>query len=335
MIEDSGRAATDSLVDAGALKSEILELREQLKSIADQLEGQSRMLRVAIEASDDIIIEVDARTGALTLDSEKLFRLYGVPSACKDLNYLMEMAYQRLHPDDKRRFLDEYQVNADGTFPIKLKRKTGEFRFFVEENMCYCLQITSTPISSTTEGVSRLFVHIKNITQQKAQADLFKDISNQDSLTGAYNLKAIRDKVTQHLVLRGKSGVLIVFGIDKFELISETMDPEYESGAMSMLVRILKSKVRREDFVAKTRNDEYLMFITGPRSRKALSKDVEEIMKTYSEYLKSREMPKGVSVTAGISMAPTDGEDFDALYEKADKALRSVAPQGRIRYAFV
>ena len=302
--------------------NELENLRLSMAEIERRVLNSERTLGFITDASDDIIIEVQPRTGEMKLDSAKLFRLYGIPTSCQTLNDLMANLYGRLHHDDKRRFLSDFQVMSDGSFPLNMRTKTTQYRF-LEHDDRYCrLQISASLYFDDSDN-DLLFLCIRNTTGIYP-ADSHDFLSEQDSLTGAYNMEALGDRVKMHLSYRKSEGILVIYRLSNINLVKENASFGIGNEAISEFMRLIRRGIRQDDYIARTDPEEYTVFITGNRSKKAMERGIFEVKKRFSEYLEERQLPTGISVSAGIAFAFENDADFEALRAAAEKSMSTV-----------
>jgi len=276
-----------------------------------RLHALERKLCFVMDVSDDIIIEVQPRTGEMKLDSAKFFRLYGIPVSCLTLNELMAQLYSRLHSEDKRRFLSDFQVMSDGSFPMNMRTKTHQYRFLEQDDQCRQLQISaSLYFNGTVEDV--LFICIRNTTAGYSP-DLHDFCGRQGDLTGAYNTNALEGRVTMQLSYKKTEGILAIYRLSNLELISEEMSAGSEAEAIAEFMSLIKRGIRQDDYIARTRPDEYMIFINGNRSRSAMERGVFEVKKRFAEYLEKKQLPSGITISVGIAFVAETDASFEAL----------------------
>jgi PAS domain S-box-containing protein len=79
------------------------------KNMEEALRQSEERLRLAIEATNDAIWDIDLKTGAVSWN-DTYSTLYGRPERADSLQFWID----RIHPEDRERTVDDYQATLDG-----------------------------------------------------------------------------------------------------------------------------------------------------------------------------------------------------------------------------
>jgi diguanylate cyclase (GGDEF)-like protein len=167
--------------------------------------------------------------------------------------------------------------------------------------------------------------------EQKAQkisqkAKQFEKAAMRDGLTGlfsrgAFDLK-IRDAV---LECRGnkKSFVLIMFDVDKFKSINDTLGHIAGDKVLKKVAECLEETFRKDDVIARYGGDEFVAFICDVTESMA-----KERIDDFNRNLKKRRFVShkageiSLTVSAGVATL-VEGDTVESVIERADSAMYS------------
>jgi diguanylate cyclase (GGDEF)-like protein len=184
-------------------------------------------------------------------------------------------------------------------------------------------------------GGSWVAVH-QDITEQKRAEEKIAYMAHHDALTGLPNRVLLRDQLTRHLsnVKRGASLAVLCLDLDYFKQVNDTLGHPIGDALLCAVSTRLSECIRDTDFVARLGGDEFAIIQTDveqPTSASALANRVVEAMaKPFN--LDGHEIVIGTSV--GISVAPNDSMEPDALLKNADMALYRAKDHGRNGFSF-
>ena len=110
--------------------------------------------------------------------------------------------------------------------------------------------------------------------------------------------------------------------LDKFKLFNDTYGHRQGDELIRNIALVLKSSVRKPDFVARYGGDEFVIVMPETGSHDA-HKLVERIKEKINIYRQERVMEscESVSVSIGPATLPDEAQDIDTLINKADKNL--------------
>ncbi|MCR5684197.1 MAG: diguanylate cyclase [Lachnospiraceae bacterium] len=172
---------------------------------------------------------------------------------------------------------------------------------------------------------------------QKVLSEYTREIKAEaarDPLTGLWNRSYAIDVINDYFRDKRHSGCFFMIDMDGFKGINDTYGHIVGDNCIVKLARLLKSVIREDDVICRIGGDEFIIFFAGTNSRSFASSKAEEIILGLENdpLLENAEIKPSVSI--GISLTPTDGNDFDTLYNKADKALYYVKNNGKHNYHF-
>ena len=147
--------------------------------------------------------------------------------------------------------------------------------------------------------------------------ELLAIASRTDPLTGALNRRGFQQASAALLagVSRlGHPASLVLLDLDKFKAFNDSHGHAAGDELLCWAVARIRSSLRPTDSLARLGGDEFVVLLAGA-DRPAAQAAVRRI----GEDLASR-----VSVSCGIASAPSDGDDIDALYRRADAELYDV-----------
>jgi diguanylate cyclase (GGDEF)-like protein len=189
-----------------------------------------------------------------------------------------------------------------------------------------------------------VFVRIYNMLQVKLLLDEAREhakqleaMALQDPLTGLANRRVLPERVRTaiaHARRNSKHVAIVCLDLDGFKQVNDTLGHPAGDRLLQMVADRLLEAVREEDTVARLGGDEFVVAlwdVTGhPGAAIVARKLVNAIARPYRIYDKT----VSVTTSAGISVFPVHGEDFDVLLRRADAALYEAKQKGKNTYRF-
>ena len=245
-----------------------------------------------------------------------------------------------VHPDDKSRVKSsilQSLSNGDGlNLEHRVVRSDGSVRFV--------LQISEH--RSDPKSPDRMVVTLQDITNRIDTEKRMHALAYYDDLTGLPN----RSLLIQHLDRLLKSAernptmiAVIVFGVDKFDKVVESLEHESAENLIRMIAERVKYSCRESDLLsrqssgnldeedvnyqqltAKLRNDEYVIVLSEINSLQAASVFLQRLMEQFKKAFQLKDRKVFLTTTAGISLAPIDGKSTNQLIKFAEIAKGSV-----------
>lgn len=169
--------------------------------------------------------------------------------------------------------------------------------------------------------------NVESITNQQ----IF-DKASKDALTGAFNKGALLEKgpelIRRSEVLTEPLSV-ITFDIDHFKKINDTHGHPGGDHVLKELGSLMSSKlVRANDYFSRYGGEEFVLILQGTTLKTAMEV-AERIRTTVQEHLFSFDN-KLIPVTISIGVSSRkNGDSWEKLYERADKALYQSKQGGR------
>lgn len=158
-----------------------------------------------------------------------------------------------------------------------------------------------------------------------------------DALTRLPNRELARDRLMQALAdakRHNKQVALVLLDLDHFKNINDTLGHTAGDQLLRAVAQILVNTLRQSDTVSRPGGDEFLMVLKDLPDLDAVTPVVAKVMEELSKPIAVNGQDLSISASMGIAMAPSDGEDFDTLLQRADTAMYRSKDEGRNTYRF-
>ncbi|MCR5418689.1 MAG: diguanylate cyclase, partial [Lachnospiraceae bacterium] len=174
---------------------------------------------------------------------------------------------------------------------------------------------------------------------QKVLAEYTREVRTEaakDPLTGLWNRSYTVDYINEYFKDKRHGGCLFMIDMDNFKRINDTYGHIVGDSVIIKLSEALRTVVREDDVICRIGGDEFILFFKGNSSRAFASSKAEEIILTLDKNfsIEEEEGTGNISISIGIALSPADGNDFNTLYNRADKALYYVKKNGKHNYHF-
>lgn len=166
-------------------------------------------------------------------------------------------------------------------------------------------------------------IHDSKVHQLKLQ----KQAEN-DALTGVLNRGALTEKVNRVLAHpETRSGAFIILDLDNFKSENDNYGHQHGDEILTGLAQTLRQSFRKRDIVGRLGGDEFVAFLADIDDLETAQQKMELL---YSKlWIETETERRRIQVSAGVSLAPQDGVDFETLYKKADLALYEAKRRGK------
>lgn len=151
-----------------------------------------------------------------------------------------------------------------------------------------------------------------------------------DAGTGLFNKKAITEYTIEKLQQKDrKTRWFILFDIDDFKNINDTFGHLFGDKVIRKVADVLQVNAGYRGVVGRFGGDEFFVMLEKVDDRTALKNWLKTVVK---EIAYAFDPKLKVTTSIGISQYPVDGEDYQELFEKADKALYIAKEKGKNRH---
>jgi len=179
-----------------------------------------------------------------------------------------------------------------------------------------------------------IFSDISALKQSQEKLDF---LAHHDPLTTLPNRVLFNDRLTQALEKsrRNQTKLAIIFiDLDRFKNINDTLGHAFGDKLLVDAARRLLSNVRKVDTVARLGGDEFIILLENIESEEHVGYFAEKLLNAFAEPFVIGENELHLSLSMGICISPTDGNDVNSLFKNADAAMYRAKEKGRNGFQF-
>ncbi len=226
-------------------------------------------------------------------------------------------------------------IEADGYVPIlavsaqpdyKLRALASGAKDFISKP--FDLQEVKTRICNMLE-VRLLY----KVLEEHSLAQ--ESLALHDALTGLPNRRLLSDRLTLSIAhaRRNKSSMAVMYlDLDGFKQINDSFGHDTGDPLLRAVATRLISAVRQEDTVARLGGDEFVIALWELNNPDSVAKLVSKVIQIVSQPYCIEARTVCITVSVGIGIYPTHGEDIETLMKGADKALYEAKRTGKNDY---
>lgn len=188
-------------------------------------------------------------------------------------------------------------------------------------------------LQSTIIGKESIFISvIRDITEHKRIESELHYIATHDPLTKVPNRYSLEETLLNFLKRSGnqRKGSLLLIDLDNFKMVNDTLGHSAGDAVLTALVKILKSRLRKKDFLARLGGDEFAVLLDGTSIEDAMA--VAEKLRLAVDSNPICVNPSNSCFHLSISIGVVDIDptvDAQRLLSYADSALYMAKERGR------
>lgn len=281
---------------------------------SEALQRSEERLRILADLDNDIIFDMDCKSGKVEVYGDFIKRFGRKPTA------------------------DDFQLHACGTSCMHMEHHIARYPSGTKvhiEKMQHDIQLPTgdgrllwcrhqSEIIRDEKGVAlRHTGRLLNAEDIKAQEEVLRRRAQHDLLTGVLNREAAQEQI-MHILNEGTRfpHVMMVLDLDNFKHINDTYGHPAGDWVLCRLGEILTRAFRLGDIVGRLGGDEFMVFLSNAKSREKILQRVSRLCKDgFVDIDRSIIGGEAISFSLGAAYSMKPGATFAAFYETADRAL--------------
>ncbi|WP_019594644.1 diguanylate cyclase domain-containing protein [Thioalkalivibrio sp. ALM2T] len=175
---------------------------------------------------------------------------------------------------------------------------------------------------------------VRDITRDKASEERLWHQAHHDSLTGLPNRSLLQEHIQQALRRAQRAGTglaLVVCDLDGFKPINDRLGHDAGDVMLVTVARRLREGVRESDVVARVGGDEFVLLLENVRDPDAVTGVGLKLIERFEEPVEVNRESVCVGLSMGAVLYPEDGDDVEALLQRADRAMYVAKEEGGSR----
>ena len=179
---------------------------------------------------------------------------------------------------------------------------------------------------------------IKDITEQRREAEKILYLSRHDPLTGLLNRRSLMERIEEERSRCARTGegyALVMLDIDRFKNFNDRYGHECGDIVLKAVAQAIRETARSTDSVGRWGGEEFLVLL--PATDAAGGKELAEKIRVRvaSASVEYRGAARSVRVTAGATSCGPGEDSADEGIRRADAALLEGKRLGRDRVVVV
>ncbi|MEH6346333.1 MAG: EAL domain-containing protein [Bermanella sp.] len=178
---------------------------------------------------------------------------------------------------------------------------------------------------------------ISDITDLKNAQLKMENLAFFDPLTGLSNRRLFKnrlDKAVSESKRRGTFVALLFLDLDQFKRINDSLGHEAGDQLLVEIAHRLEGSIRESDTVSRIGGDEFTVLLSDIDSSNGVRYIADKILKRLCQPMMLNNQEVSNTVSIGITIGPSDGDDASTLMRNADMAMYQAKAMGRNNYQF-
>lgn len=166
----------------------------------------------------------------------------------------------------------------------------------------------------------------KELIKTEASRAMHEKLSNTDALTNVYNRRFLEDFSKKYFeIIKREKGTLsiLVVDIDNFKTINDNHGHDIGDHVLLELVKIMKNKIRENDFIVRLGGDEFLILLPNSdiNGAKVVAQKLVDSINTNEN--------NNFTISIGCSQYHMDDKEIESLIKRADNKLYEAKKAGK------
>lgn len=179
-----------------------------------------------------------------------------------------------------------------------------------------------------------LLTRIGNIVSNSEKIRDLTEEATMDRLTGFLNKAGVNEKLTE--ICKVENGALMILDLDSFKLVNDIYGHDMGDRLLKEFGNLVRNNSRSEDVIGRIGGDEFIVFWKHTEEESDIARIIARIneqLVSEAKKLMGADMNVPLGVSAGVVFVPKQGNDYNELFRKADKALYYVKQNGKHGYS--
>ncbi len=304
-------------------------LRKQYKIIenqATQVGILNQKYKMATEGTNSIVWELNLDTEELIM-SENILEIVSHKIKLQE-NYKL-LIDQLIEKKSKVSLIKEVRDYIKGdlkelNFQIPINVRNNEKKWFL---------IRGKKILDENKKFYKIHGLLIDMTKTKEQESYIEYLANYDSLTGLANRMKLTKRLSEALEEK-QSGAILLFDIDNFKSINDTLGHIYGDRLLKEIALRLNSLRSENTIISRLGGDEFLILRIGSQNYDEVLKFVDEIWILFRKDFVVDGIRNKINISLGISCFPADSQNVEQLLMNADTAMYQIKHKGKNDFIF-
>lgn len=171
-----------------------------------------------------------------------------------------------------------------------------------------------------------------DISERKETEDRIYHMAHHDPLTDLPNRLLLNDRLKNALarIRRDESFLVLIFiDVDDFKHVNDSLGHAVGDRLLIEVAERLRDVARDCDTVSRLGGDEFVLVMEGFKNLRSIESMARKIVDTLDCPMEIDDHWLHVTVSVGVAVAPSDGDDVETLMRHADMAMYHAKEQGR------
>jgi diguanylate cyclase (GGDEF)-like protein len=194
-------------------------------------------------------------------------------------------------------------------------------------------------ILAATPGllVLGIVLSLRILQQRKRMEERVTHIALHDDLTSLPNRLMLNQRLDQAVSRHRRAGTrlaVLFMDLDRFKVINDSLGHEMGDELLRLVAERLRTQSREGDTVARMGGDEFVVLIENHENLIDVSSCAQRFVEQMSAPYTLGKKACHVTISIGVSMFPSDGNDSQTLLKAADVAMYRAKAAGRNNYLY-
>lgn len=276
---------------------------------------------IAITSTDSAVWELDVKTNELEVSSSIQHIINKAIPIRGDFNYMLEYV---MHPEYKEQVINEIQSYIMGEkdevyIQVSDNAQNRKQRWFL---------IRGKGILDKDNNLTKIYGIVLDTTSIIEKEEYIKHAASHDYLTDLPNRLRFM-QILENELNRGASGAVLLFDIDDFKSINDTLGHVYGDELLRQIATRFRNIQDEKMYVARMGGDEFLILLKDVTDYQVVNQYINRIKEMFSHIFILGGRGESIHFSMGVTFYPTDSNNISQIIMNADTAMYKVKKGGK------